>query len=202
MAVTSLRTFLANISLDTVECVAKYKGYNTGKKGHKYFWSSQKGIRDMVIDNAPYDLAVGYCGSIKKTDERITNQKAIKSFHDWLLKNPRSGFLPPTATISAPQGELEVRINPDVGLLKGSKREVVLCWAYPKLALTQRVAGLGVWLMKTHLSEQCEPGTNFYVHDLVKGRRYSDKICPVQSAEIVNLELRRQEDALLMTKAA
>lgn len=203
MSKTHLRTFLANMSRDSVECVQRYARYNDGtKKGYNYFWSSEKAIRELAIEGAPFDAAVGVCGQIKKADERVANQTAVRAFHAWFLKNKRAGFPPPRATLFGPQGQLEVLVAPDIALMRGKSQEIVLTWAYRNVPLTRRIAGIGVFILRRELSTLCPTGTKFFVHDLVAQVRHSEAAIPLNAEKIVEIELAKQEAALLATAAA
>ena len=72
-AKTHLRTFLANMSRDSADCVQRYSRRHSGGKGHDYFWSGNKAIQRMVLDDETFDQAAGVCGSVTKADERIVN---------------------------------------------------------------------------------------------------------------------------------
>lgn len=147
--------------------VDRYSKYGSGG-GYNYWHSAKSAITDMTTGQQSYDQAVGHCTKVAKSDESIANQNIAKRFQDWRAGQDLEYLEPPVGIISGPRGVVSVKVEPDFAYKAKGQTYVALIWPYANKTLRKKIAGIGVHMMKSTLSQGPFSNATFYILDLSK----------------------------------
>lgn len=202
MPAPHIRTFLANASRDPVELVRRYGAYGKGG-GYNYWRTSESAVRDLTLGGKSYDEAVGRCTAIAKPDERLANARAVKTFYDWQVGRKLHWIEPPMATYVGPRGLLRVKVKADAAWVGNGTGEVILIWPYDKPPLRQKIAGLGVHMMRKAFEPLGYRNFDFVIHDVSgegeRVRRFKSGSEPEESERLLDFILDSHERAYELT---
>ncbi|MCR9195264.1 MAG: hypothetical protein NXH88_11055 [Hyphomonas sp.] len=197
---THIKTFLRGSLTDSLGLVNRYAGYGTGG-GYNYWQSSEKALHDMTIGGQAYDQAVGHCTKIHKSDERLANQNVVKKFHDWSTGRKLAFIQPPQGIVEGPKKVLTIMVKPDLAFAEKGTKYVVLTWPYHNVPLSNKMAGLGVHIMRSVLATGEFKDAMFCVHDTTKSKvtRHLHGRIPKNAEELFAYLLNLHETAYIQS---
>lgn len=151
MPTQSLSAFLKIITRTTPQKLSEYAKYQT-PGGYDFYWMLRDAAYARTVGGESSAECLQPILDINRDIEKKHNKSAFKALDWWLGKeNPASFFESPVGSIESPAGHLSVKLEPAFGYEKNGKRRLVHLWATQSPALTQNVAGCGLYLMKHKL---------------------------------------------------
>lgn len=151
MPTQSLNAFLKIITRTTPQKLSEYAKYQI-PGGYDFYWMLRDAAHARTVGGESPSECLQPILDINRDVEKKHNKSAFKVLNWWLTKeNPTSFFEAPVGSIESPAGHLSVKLEPAFGYEKDGKRRLVHLWATQSPALTQNVAGCGLYLMKQNL---------------------------------------------------
>jgi hypothetical protein len=184
----ALTTFLKLLTRGTPEKVGEYSKY-LSPGGYDYYWSLKAAASELTINGKP----LGECeaqikGSVRRASELEHNLSGLNSLAKWVAVQKGAFFKPPHAICWSPKKHLGVKLEPEFGLKTSEGSRIITLWNAKTSELSQRVAGVGIYLMKQHLRLDGHPNCEFSIFDLRKQRSFVALEPPTHIASMVASE--------------
>ncbi|NGM52198.1 hypothetical protein G5B46_21530 [Caulobacter sp. 602-2] len=196
----NLTTFLANDAADSATKTSKILKYVDRPGGADYYWALKSAAKKMFLDGEPYDQAVGVMANMTVDHQRLNNQQALKAAYDWKIQNPGEALPPPSGSVSAPKGELTIKLEPAWAIKRKGKFEAYVPWTFKNERLSRPTAGIGIWLLESGLQHDDYENWDFYLIDLVTKKRFG-RSCITKSTALATMSaLEAQENIYLNAK--
>ena len=157
MPTVSLTSFLKILTKGTPQKVQEYSKYLT-PGGYDFYWQLKAAATNLTVGGQPFDQCVQPINQIKREVERKHNFEGLKALNKWIAGRGTNlkFFKPPQVKCSSPKGLLQVRLEPEFGLIEHEKRQMILLWNSKAADLKAVVAGLAFILCNS-----ISPSENF-----------------------------------------
>lgn len=151
----SLMSFMNILSKNTTQKMSAYGRYLT-PGGFDYYSSLKENAHALTVGHESYDNCAGSIAEINDESRRKYCLEGLKALHKWRQKaaeNIGGFFLAPASSCSSPNGFLTVKLEPEFGVIYKGNRLLVQIWTSNTSNLSTQAAGVGAYLLSSHLCQ-------------------------------------------------
>jgi len=185
----SLSSFLKILSKGTPQKVQEYGKYLT-PGGYDFYWRLKDAARALTVEGKSFAECVKPIEAISRAVEKAHNLEGLKSLQRWLeVAAAATFFRPPAANCSSPEGLMNVKLEPEFGIVIDGHRRLVQIWNSKGGTLNRTIAGAGIYLIQEYLCRAEFGDCEGAVLDLRKRELYLAAAIPPNIPMIVASEL-------------
>jgi hypothetical protein len=151
MPTVSLNAFLKILTKGSPQKAVEYGRY-LAPGGYDFYWLLKDAARDLTIGGKSLEDCSKVIEKINRPVEKKHNLSALKSLDAWLKKREIHEFFEaPSSSYVSPAGHITIKIEPAFGYVKDGHQHIVHAWNSQTLALPNKVASCGLYLMQQKL---------------------------------------------------
>jgi hypothetical protein len=148
----SLTSFLKILTKGTPQKVQEYSKY-LSPGGYDFYWPLKEAAHALTAGGESYRDCAKSIEDIPREVERKHNLDGLKALYKWLQKNGVTEFfVGPAGSCSSPGGHLTIKLEPEFGFVKNGQRRLAQLWNSKGANLTRTAAGVGIFLLESHLA--------------------------------------------------
>ncbi|HZP75841.1 MAG TPA: hypothetical protein VFB45_06855 [Pseudolabrys sp.] len=188
MPTVSLMSFLNIMTKSAPQKVREYQRYLT-PGGYDFYWQLKDAAAALTYGGKSFEQCLAPLHRIKRDSERKHNVQRLEALQRWLSRAECSYFEPPRATCQSPLGHLKIKLEPEFGVVVGSRKRLVHLWSNQGTNLKAFVAGGGIYLMQQHLLKNGFDDCECVILDLKKSYVFASDGIPANVIAMTNSEL-------------
>ncbi len=161
--------------------------------GYNYHRSMRRSVTGIQFGGMSLDEAKEITSATPTSWEKRDNTRGVERFYDWYSElNPKPAQLPSGKYVSESE-LLAVTVEPEVAFLKNGLFFAYSLWNTLRPDLTDKIAGMGVFLLRQELAKPPHDAYRFGLYNLITEKRYDELDISDGAADIFSYQTARLE---------
>lgn len=189
----SFSTFLKLSSLSNIAVLGQLKRRLSDNGGYNYHRSMRRSVAGIQFGGMSLDEAKEITSATPTSWEKRDNTRGVERFFNWYSDlNPKPAQLPSGRYVSESE-LLAVTVEPEVAFLKNGLFFAYSLWNTLRPDLTDKIAGMGVFLLRQELAKPPHDTYRFGLYNLITEKRYDELDIPDVAADLFQYHSARME---------
>ncbi len=188
MITFSLNTFIKVCLLDTGGRISEIQKKLDPGSGYDFYHSFQRASKLSFSGEDIEEINEVLDAPVKKV-ERDYNRAAFEKVKSKFGKQKNIEILEAKTSLKFPKFDVEISVDPLLSFEKSGSIQTLSFWLSQKPELTQRYAAVACYLMREAYKDSPLANSNFFYHDTIKGKTYSEKQITANTSLILEADL-------------